>query len=151
MAFDWKKLKEKANKLKDKVIVIADKISTKTENLTDNVWERYKDKVTEDIFALETENELIKLLDENKKVTILFIDKKSKNTEDILYKVPYYHTKAWAKMIKFKMIEKSKAKDILNKYNIKRFPTLINFIETNEIERFDDIDSVKKNLSVMDF
>jgi len=37
MAFDWKKLKEKANKLKDKVIVIADKISTKTENLTDNV------------------------------------------------------------------------------------------------------------------
>jgi len=49
------------------------------------------------------------------------------------------------------MIEKSKAKDILNKYNIKRSPTLINFIETNEIERFDDIDSVKKNLSVMDF
>jgi len=151
MSFDWKKIKEKANKLKDKVIVLADKLSTKTENLTDNAWETYKDKITEDIFAIESEKELNKVLDENKKTTILFINKKDKKTEDILYKAPYYSTKAWAKMIKFKIIEKTKAKDILDKYNIKKFPTLINFIETNEIERFDDIESVKKNLSVMDF
>lgn len=142
---DWKNLKDKALKFKDKAVeyswVAYEKSKEYTNIAIDKTWQA----LAQTPLAMKIVADFEKIKDD-KLVVLLFINKDEKESKKILLTMPVILSKVWINSATFRTCEITDSKEVAEHFEVTQVPTLIIYEKWEQKKKTSDLNEINKYL-----